>query len=335
MVTTYGKRALLFAGQGPNVKVGMAAALPPETLSFLKEEGKKVNILPLRELLDRVFYLISAQASELPLEERKKLQQELSQTRFSQIAAFLTSAGEYLELPNSVKKKLSHLAGHSVGEITALWAAGYLDFQTALTILYLRSQVMDIAASISIQIFGSKGGMLAVSGNIKMKDIEEQLENTSLRVANRNSEKQIVLSGLEKDFPKATKGLEAKGYIVININVSGAFHTEKMQIAQLALDWLLMQSGAEIKILKSKISVIFNRTGKVARRESNIKKNIAGGVVSEVQFVTIVRKLKKEGFTEESMVWLPSNKYLKVMFNDVAVGQKKALEPEQALQPSS
>jgi len=119
----------------------------------------------------------------------------------------------------------SFVAGHSLGEYTALAAAGVLDFATTVYLARERGRLMHEAGQIT------PGGMAAIIG-LDEKLLAEVCAETGARIANINCPGQIVISGAEDNLTKAMDLVKARGaYRAIRLQVSGAFHTPLMQPA--------------------------------------------------------------------------------------------------------
>ena len=124
--------------------------------------------------------------------------------------------------------KAKYFAGHSLGEYSALSAAGYLNFSDTIKLLRTRGSAMQNAVS------EGEGGMLAILGS-QIKIIEEILENNknnfNVQIANDNSEGQIVISGRKKDLIGLTDILKLKKIKNIKLPVSAPFHCKLMSKA--------------------------------------------------------------------------------------------------------
>jgi [acyl-carrier-protein] S-malonyltransferase len=118
-----------------------------------------------------------------------------------------------------------YVAGHSLGEYTALAAAGVLDFADAVYLARERGRLMHEAGQ------RQTGGMVAVIGLDEVA-LAEICRETGARIANINSPGQIVISGARKDLSRAVELARGKGASrTIPLEVSGAFHTPLMQPA--------------------------------------------------------------------------------------------------------
>jgi len=152
---------------------------------------------------------------------------ELRQTINAQ-PAIVTVSFACLEASRSLNSGLppaSFVAGHSLGEYTALAAAGVLDFATAVYLARERGRLMHEAGELT------PGGMVAIIGldELPLADVCEQ---TGACIANINCPGQIVISGAEESLNQAVDLAKNRGaYRAIPLQVSGAFHTPLMQPA--------------------------------------------------------------------------------------------------------
>jgi [acyl-carrier-protein] S-malonyltransferase/trans-AT polyketide synthase/acyltransferase/oxidoreductase domain-containing protein len=119
--------------------------------------------------------------------------------------------------------------GHSLGEFTALTAAGVLPLAAAVKIVHTRGQLMQQAVPVGL------GGMAAViSSNLDLEMLRQNLSDLPLDVANANSAHQVVVSGYLSALPEAEKRLRAafshdQGFRFVPLNVSAPFHSRFME----------------------------------------------------------------------------------------------------------
>ncbi len=176
---------------------------------------------------------------------------KLRQTQFTQPAIFVVSALSYLDKRDSGAQAPRYVAGHSVGEISALFAAGVLDFEHGLKLVCARAQLMSQACG---------GGMVAVLGcdSARIAELLEEHGLGEVDVANYNSPSQVVLSGPLAALARVESALAATGAKVIPLNVSGAFHSRYMKPYGAAL------AGALdcIPFRPGEIPIIANVTGR-------------------------------------------------------------------------
>jgi len=210
------RTAFLFPGQGAQV-VGMGAdahARSPAARAAFAEADDALGVALSRIIL------------EGPLDE-------LTQSHNAQ-PAILTVSIAYLramrERLGGQAPRPSFLAGHSLGEYTALVAADAIDFATGVRLVRRRGELMQAAAT------ATPSGMAALLG-MKLDAARAVCAETGAQVANVNSEEQIVIAGPIETLHKAIALAKERGARrAIPLEVAGAFHTEVMRPAQVAMN---------------------------------------------------------------------------------------------------
>jgi len=144
-------------------------------------------------------------------------------TKFAQPAIFCASLAGWAAL-GSPEEAL--MAGHSLGEIAALVAAGCLSERDGLELVALRGRLMQEAGERA-----GDGGMLALMGAGAAEHAVELADAHGLAVANDNSPQQVVLSGARSALPGAARAAERLGLRAIELPVTGAFHSPMMEPA--------------------------------------------------------------------------------------------------------
>ncbi len=213
------KTAFLFPGQGAQV-VGMGAKIA-QSFPVAAEVFEKAN--------DIVGFDLSGICFKGPTER-------LNSTTISQPAIFVTSAAilEVLRTqPATSSLSADVTAGLSLGEYTALYAAGLIDFEDALVLVQKRGQGMQSAAD------ATKGSMVSIIGldEEKVRRLCAEVAEGELIVpVNFNCPGQIVVSGSISACERAEVLAEKYGAIkAVRLEVAGAFHTEMMSSAAEAL----------------------------------------------------------------------------------------------------
>lgn len=209
----------------------------------------------------------------------------LKQTSVTQPAIFLHSViaakvGVY-EMPDAV-------AGHSLGEFSALVAAGVLSFEDGLKLVAVRANAMQEACN------EQPSTMAAVLG--LEEDRIEEICNTIDEVvvpANYNCIGQIVISGSEKGIDLAIEKLKAAGAKrALKLNVNGAFHSPLMKSAQDAL-------AKQIQVTEfntPQCPIYQNVTAKPSTNIEEIKNNLLNQLTSAVRWTQTIQNMKNSGF---------------------------------------
>jgi [acyl-carrier-protein] S-malonyltransferase len=144
-------------------------------------------------------------------------------TNFAQPAIFCASLAGWASIGAPVAEMM---AGHSLGELGALVAAGALDERDALALVALRGRLMYESG-----VAAGDGSMVAVMGAGAADHAQEIATASELTVANDNSPMQIVLSGAKAHIPDAIESAEELGLRAIELDVTGAFHSPMMAAA--------------------------------------------------------------------------------------------------------
>jgi len=141
-------------------------------------------------------------------------------TRFAQPAIFCASLAGWAALG---RPEPEYMAGHSLGELAALVAAGSMRERDGLELVALRGALMQQAGETE-----GDGGMLALLGTGAAEQAAELAAAHGLAVANDNSPQQVVLSGARSALPAAAAGAKELGLRAIELPVTGAFHSPMM-----------------------------------------------------------------------------------------------------------
>lgn len=268
------KRVLLFPGQGSQ-RVGMGADFAKTFLSARRIYEKADQLLG---------YSISKLCFEGPLEQ-------LSRTKYTQPAVLTTSIAIF-EVLREHGITYEAVAGHSLGEYSALVAAGVLSFEDALKIVQKRAELMDSATS------PGEGGMVAVLG-LDRKKVEEICETArakgTVEPANYNAPRQIVISGTREGLAEASQLARQAGARVVTLAVSGPFHSSLMKGVGESFKRYL--NGFDFK--KPEIAaVVMNVTGDYVSEPERIRDYLVEQVSSPVCWEQMIKRLFSDGFTD-------------------------------------
>ncbi|HET9094542.1 MAG TPA: acyltransferase domain-containing protein [Solirubrobacteraceae bacterium] len=144
-------------------------------------------------------------------------------TAYAQPAIFCASIAGWCELGRPLHE---YVAGHSLGELGALVAAGVLTERDGLELVALRGRLMQRAGETA-----GDGGMIALLGAEAAERAREVAAPHGLSVANDNSPQQVVLSGARSALPDAEETARALGLRAMILPVTGAFHSPMMASA--------------------------------------------------------------------------------------------------------
>lgn len=265
-------RAVVFAGQGAQF-VGMGKDLAeahPECKALFDRASAVLG------------YDLAKLCAEGPIEE-------ITKSDKCQPAIFVTSAACFTALKKLVPElQVSGFAGLSLGEWTALWAAGVLSFEDTVKVLQARGKAMQEACE------ARPGGMVSVMG-LAVPALEKVCAEAGVQMANINSTEQIVLSGDKDKIAVAEKLAQAAGAKkTVVLGVAGAFHSPLMAPAAGKLEQVL----AGMAFQKPATPVVSNVTAKPHGEPAEIKAQMVKQVTSSVQWVGSIETFKQMGVTE-------------------------------------
>ncbi|MDD4939612.1 MAG: ACP S-malonyltransferase [Candidatus Omnitrophica bacterium] len=265
------KVGYLFSGQGaqyPGMGKDLSGSFP---------QSKKVF-----DIADEVLgFPLSRLCFEGPLEE-------LTKTQNCQPAILVTSiaAWEAFKTIHSAEPE-SYAAGLSLGEYSALVAAGAISLQDAVYLVRKRGEFMEEEA------LKSPGSMASLIG-LDLTAVEEVCDQANVEIANINCPGQIVVSGGKKEIEGAVKAAEEKGARrAVLLEVSGAFHSSFMKGAasRLALEL------EKIKIGAPRIAVVSNVTARPVSGPQEIKDNLIRQITASVLWEDSMRFILSRGIS--------------------------------------
>jgi trans-AT polyketide synthase/acyltransferase/oxidoreductase domain-containing protein len=209
-------------------------------------------------------------------------QQQLGLTHFTQPALYVVNALNFYRWQEG-GHHAGAVAGHSLGEYSALLAGDAFDFATGLRLVQKRGQLMSEA---------SGGGMAAVLG-MRVEALEDFLREQGVEgidIANHNSPNQSVIAGDVVTLTRAEHLLQARGVNCVRLNVSAAFHSRHMQKAQQEFTLFLR----EFALKDPRLPVIANVTAR-PYQPGEVASLLAQQIASTVRWTESVRYLMGMG----------------------------------------
>jgi len=180
------------------------------------------------------------------------------------------------------------VAGHSLGEYSALVSAGVITGYDALRLVQKRGELMQREAE------ANSGSMAAVIGmdiGTVYRIVDEAADGKVLAVANHNTAEQIVITGQNEPVKKAMELIKQKKGRVVPLKVSGAWHCELMKRA--VPDFREFMDGIPFSLPTA--SVIFNATAETETDTEKIKDIMAKQLISPVKWYDIIVNMLKDG----------------------------------------
>jgi [acyl-carrier-protein] S-malonyltransferase len=265
------KTALMFAGQGAQA-VGMGKELA-EQFPSAKQWFERANAALGYDLASICFNGPDA---------------ELTKTENAQPGIFLVSWVAFELLKERVPSlNFEATAGLSLGEFTALAAAGVMTFDDAIRVVRQRGRFMQEACE------ATRGGMAAIIG-LDENATREVCAQSGVELANLNCPGQIVISGPAEKMNAACELAKAKGAKrALPLNVAGAYHSALMASAQPKLRDAL----AKVTLANPKVPVVSNVTAQPHGATSEIRNRLVEQVTSPVRWEDSMRGLLANGFT--------------------------------------
>lgn len=215
--------------------------------------------------------------------------EELKQTRVTQPAIFLHSVIKAMVAGDSFKPDM--VAGHSLGEFSALVANKTLSFEDGLTLVYKRAMAMQKACEIQ------PSTMAAVLGldDAKVEEICASITDDVVVAANYNCPGQLVISGSVEGVNKACELLKAAGAKrALVLPVGGAFHSPLMEPARVELEAAINATHFSEPIC----AVYQNVTASAVRDVAATKANLIAQLTAPVKWTQSVQAMVADGATE-------------------------------------
>jgi len=267
-------KAYIFPGQGAQF-TGMGKDLH-DSSSVARELFKKANSILGFRITDLMF---------------NSTDEDLKQTRVTQPAIFLHSTILAASMEDSFKPGM--VAGHSLGEFSALVTSKALRFEDGLLLVSKRASAMQKAC----EAFPSTMAAIIGLDDSVVEDVCAQISETVVP-ANYNSPGQVVISGSIDGIEKAIEILKGKGAkMAVKLAVSGAFHSPLMEPARIELEEAIRNTNFNMPLCP----VYQNVNGRPSNHPDEIKTNLVAQLTSPVRWTQTIRNMISDGavsFTE-------------------------------------
>lgn len=201
-------------------------------------------------------------------------------TDFAQPAIFCASLAGWEALG---RPEAAFMAGHSLGELAALVAAGALGERDGLELVVLRGRLMQEAGERA-----GDGGMLALLGRGAAEHAGALADAHGLAVANDNSPQQVVLSGARSTLPEAGAAAEELGLRAMELPVTGAFHSPMMEAAVPEFAAALER----VEVREAEVTVLSAVT---AEPFDDVRRRLAEALVKPVRWRETMLELQRLG----------------------------------------
>lgn len=241
---------------------------------------------------------------------------ELKQTRVTQPAVFLHSVISAIAMGDEFQPDM--VGGHSLGEFSALVAAGALDFEDGLRLVYARAQAMQKACEATP---GTMAAILGLDDEVVEKVCAEvSAEGGVVVAANYNCPGQLVISGSVEAVGEACNRLkEAGAKRALPLPVGGAFHSPLMQPAKDELQTAIEQTTFQTP----RCPIYQNVDGRAHTDAAEIKQNLIAQLTASVRWTQEVENMLSAGATE--FVECGPGKALQGMIAKISRGQENVV----------
>lgn len=273
-----GRHAFVFPGQGSQ-KVGMGEHL----VNNPDPELAKIARRTYEEASD----VLSTDFSRICFSDPEN---QLDSTQITQPALLITSIAAHRVL-SGVGIRPEVVAGHSLGEYSALVAAEALSFEQALLLVSARGKFMKEAGEIN-------PGKMAAVLKLPLEHVREICEESGAQIANINSDQQIVIAGKNDSVAYASEMARDRRGRVIGLNVSIASHCDLMQPAQENMKMYLRT----VDIHNPTTPFIANVTGEYMQTGDQIHRGLVDQVTGTVLWLDSVKKIIADGDGKRSIL---------------------------------
>ncbi len=262
------KRAIIFPGQGSQY-VGMG-------YDFFEEFPQAKEIF--HEADEILGFSISSFCFSGP-------EEKLKDTEIQQLAIVVTSIAIFEVFKEKFKdiKNFSYFSGLSLGEYTALYASGVLDFKDTLILVKERAKAMQKASRIN------PSSMLAIIG-VKEEDLKKE-KNSDFYISNLNSPQQVVISVSKDKKEEVRKKMQEKGRKVVELKVSGGFHSPFMEPAKKDLEKII----EKLTFKQAHPPIVSNFLAKPVKEPFLIKESLLNQLTHPVLWQRCIEFMVEEG----------------------------------------
>ena len=236
-------------------------------------------------------------------------EEDLKLTVNTQPSIVTMSIAAMQALKSELKIEPSYVAGHSLGEYCAMYAAQVMDLETTLKLIQKRADLMG----------ATKGGSMAAVLNATEEQLKAGLEEGSkvgyVDVANYNSPAQVVITGADDAVKAASDYLLANGVRrVVPLAVSGAFHSKFMENAGKEFATFV----ADFNLNDAKVPVITNVDAEITTSADDFKSKMPRQISSSVHWTQTIQKMVSEGV----------DTFIEIGPGKVLAGLNKKIAPE-------
>jgi len=266
------KKAYIYPGQGSQFK-GMG--------KDLYESSAKA-----RELFEKGNSILGFRITDIMFDGSDE---DLKQTKVTQPAIFLHSV--VLASLQGDNFKPDMLAGHSLGEFSALTSAGAISFEDGLKLVYQRAMAMQKACEATPS---TMAAVLALDDN-KVEEICASIKDDVVVPANYNCPGQLVISGTIPGVTKACELMKAAGAKrALLLPVGGAFHSPLMEPARIELS-----KAIESTIFNKPVCPVYQNVNASPETEpETIKRNLIAQLTAPVRWTQTIQRMTADGATQ-------------------------------------
>ena len=264
-----------------------------------------------KDLFEQANSILGFRITDIMFEGEKE---ELTQTKVTQPAIFLHSV--ILEKVLGEDFNADMVAGHSLGEFSALVAADYMTFEDGLKLVYKRAMAMQKACE---QNPSTMAAILGLEDSL-VEEICNEIDGVVVP-ANYNCPGQLVISGSVEAIDEACEKLtEAGARRALKLPVGGAFHSPLMEPAQVEL----ANAIEETPFKEGNCPVYQNVTAKAERDPNSIKSNLIKQLTASVKWTQTMQQMQSDGLSK--VIEVGPGKVLQGLFKKM----DRALETESA-----